>query len=277
MTQKIADVLENCLERIFRGENIGDCLQDYPEQSTELEPLLKFSCSLIQKSSAIQPGVEFKDRVRSQLQRAVSAKSEPRRTKIPIWRRRWAVALTSILIIFVASMGAVTASQKALPNEPLYPMKLAAERVNLALTFSDLDKAELHIQFAQRRTAEMAEVARWGEADEAFLLSEKASAHLDQLDKILGVEKTWEAKSPKILPTPLPAPFISQGGEVDEAGNGEGLAAILDNERTRNLNKLQTALDKAPEELKPLLKQAIADMEMSYDKTIFIIQSRANS
>jgi hypothetical protein len=265
MAQKIEDILDNCLERMFRGESVEACLKAYPKQAPKLEPLLKTSFALVQKSSAIQPDPEFKDRAHSRLQGALYAKSEQRRTKIPVWRRRWAVALASVLIIFVAGMGTITASQKAVPNELLYPVKLASEQVNLALTFSDLDKAELHIQFAQRRTAEMAEVARLGEGDEALLLSEKATAHLDQLDKILGVEKTWEAKGPKI-------------GEHDKAAveSEDKLATMLSNERARNLNKLQIALDKAPEELKPLLEQAIEDAKADYDETISIIKSGAN-
>ena len=35
------NILDECLERVIKGEDILACLADYPEHATELEPLLK--------------------------------------------------------------------------------------------------------------------------------------------------------------------------------------------------------------------------------------------
>ena len=275
--KKVQDILDNCIERMLKGESIEDCLKTYPEQAHELEPLLRTSAGIRQNSLAIQPASELKQRVRTRLQGMIYAKTERKRAKVPIWHRRWAVSLVSVLVVFIASAGTVAASGKALPDQLLYPVKLASEEIRLELTFSDLDKAELHINFTQRRAAEMAEVARQGKDDTALLLAEKVASQVDQLEETLGVEKTPQDKSPKVLaPSLLPTPFISEGiedyGGVRNAEDSE-LATMLSESRAGNLDKLQAALDKAPEELKPSLEQAIENVSRDYDTTIFIIES----
>jgi hypothetical protein len=272
--KKIEDILNNCLERMFEGESIEDCLRDYPLQTSELEPLLKTSFALLQKSAAIQPDPEFKARVHSQLQGMLYAKRE--RAGIPIWRRRWAVAMTTVLVILLAGMGTVAASANALPGEPLYAVKLATEQAGGTLAFSDMDEAKLHIWFAERRAIEIAEMARQGKGDEIPMLTGQMAGHLD---KVGVAGKTWQAgeRGPKVL-APAPAlPSVSPGesedhGEVEEGYAGD-LKVMLSDSRGRSVNVLQTALAEIPEETKPALEQAIGDVARKYDETISDLES----
>lgn len=272
MTRKIEDILDNCLERIFKSESIEDCLKAYPKQAPELEPLLKTSLVFMQRSSAIQPDPEFKARVHSQLQAMLYAKQKKaeRRARIPIWHRRWALAMTAILGFLLIGVGTLAASAYALPDGSLYPVKLAGEQVKVALAFSDIDKAKLHIQFAERRAGEMVEMARQGKGNEIFMLTEQVANHLD---KVYVMEKTPEVeveeKGPKML-----APAPSEEAEAYSKGkDAEELEGVLNQSRAKSLAALRNALDKAPEELKPVLQQAIEDMEEDYNKTISIIES----
>ena len=274
MTRKIEDIFDNCLESIFKGESIDDCLKAYPEQTSELEPLLKTSLVSMQRSSAIQPAPEFKARLGSQLQAMLYAKRREaeRRARIPIWQRRWALAMTAILGFLLIGVGTVAASAHALPDESLYPVKLAGEQVKVTLAFSDIDKAKLHIQFAERRAGEMVEMARQGKSDEIFMLTEQVANHLD---KVYVMEKTpeveVEGKGPKML---APAPAPSEGAEAYSKGrDAEELETVLSQSWAKSLAALRNALDKAPEELKPVLQQAIENMEEDYNKTISIIES----
>lgn len=281
MTRKIEDIFDNCLESIFKGESIADCLKAYPEQAPELEPLLKTSLVFMQRSSAIQPAPEFKERVHSQLQAMLYAKQKKaeRRARIPIWQRRWALAMTAILGFLLISVGTLAASAYALPDGSLYPVKLAGEQVKVTLAFSDIDKAKLHIQFAERRAGEMVEMARQGKDNEIFRLTEQVADHLDKvyvMEQPPEVEETEaEEKGPKMLaPTPTPAPAPSEGAEAYGKGrDAEELETVLSRSWTKSLAALRNALDKAPEELKPVLQQAIEDMEEDYNKTISIIES----
>jgi hypothetical protein len=275
MTRKIEDIFDNCLESIFKGESIDDCLKAYPEQAPELEPLLKTSLVFLRRSSAIQPAPEFKARLGSQLQAMLYAKQKKaeRRARIPIWQKRWALAMTAILGFLLISVGTLAASAYALPDGSLYPIKLAEEQVKVTLAFSDIDKAKLHIQFAGRRAGEMVEMARQGKDDEIFMLTEQVANHLD---KVHVAEETQEVeveeKGPKMLaPTPAPAP--SEGVEAYSKGGDTGeLETVLSQSWAKSLAALRNALDKAPEELKPVLQQAIEDMEEDYNKTISIIE-----
>jgi len=274
MTRKIEDILDNCLERIFKSESIEDCLKAYPKQAPELEPLLKVSLVFMQRSSAIQPDPEFKARVHSQLQAMLYAKQEKvrRRARIPIWQRRWALAMTAILGFLFIGVGTLAASAYALPDGSLYPVKLAGEQVRMTLAFSDIDKAKLHIQFAECRAGEMVEMARQGKSDEIFMLTEQVANHLDKVYVMEQLPEV-EEKGPKMLaPTPAPAP--SEGVEAYSKGrDAEELETVLSRSWAKSLAALRNALDKAPEELKPVLQQAIEDMEEDYNKTISIIES----
>ncbi|MBN2186248.1 MAG: hypothetical protein JW732_02220 [Dehalococcoidia bacterium] len=301
MAQRIEDILDNCLERISKGESIEDCLKTYSEQASDLEPLLETSFAFMQKSAAIQPDYEFKTRTRFQLQEMLYArreKTEMRKT-IPFWRRRWVAAVASVIVILFAGIGTVAVSASALPEQTLYPVKLATERMMIGLAFSDVNRAKLHIQFAQRRTGEMVEMARQGEDNKTFFLAEEATVHIDQLEKIVEADNmlqaedvgalapAWEAPAPVEPAAPEesalpqepslslpPAPSTSSGTKsYGEAEDEDELAAMLSRIRAGNLAKLEIALEKAPEELKPSLEQAIRNVTQDYDETLLCLES----
>lgn len=272
---KIEDILDNCLERLFKGESIQDCLRDYPWQASELEPLLETSFALLQKSAAIQAHPEFKARVHSQLQGVLRAKREKAGKKAitPIWRRRWAVAMTTVLVVLLAGIGTVAASADALPDEALYTVKLAEEQVRVSLAFSDMDRAELHIQFAERRVAEIAEIARQGKGDEIPALTEQVANHLGKVYEVEGMQE-FEEQGPKTLaPAPVPSPA---GGVRDDAEGGkpEGkLKTMVSESRGRSLSLLKAALTETPEESKSSLEQAIRDVTQDYDEALLNLES----
>jgi len=269
---KIEDILDNCLERLFKGESIEDCLRDYPWQASELEPLLKTSLALLQKSAAIQPNPEFKAKVGSQLQGMLRAKREKAEKKAmgPIWRRRWAVAMSTVLVVLLAGIGTVAASADALPDESLYAVKLATEQARIALAFSDTDRVELHIQFAERRATEIAEMARQGETGEIPALTERVANHLDKVHEAEKAQE-FEEREPKMLapaPAPVPGPAgkawdYTEGGEPEEK-----LKTMLGESRARSLSVLQAALAKTPKGAKSSLEQAIRDVGQDYDEAL---------
>lgn len=274
------DILNECLERIFKGESIEACLNAYPEQASKLEPLLKTSLVLMRKSAAIRPDAEYKARAQYQLQAMFYAKHErvEKRARIPVWHRKWAVAMTTVLVVLLAGIGTVAASASALPDDALYPVKLAAEQVRVTLAFSDVDEAKLHLQFAERRADEMTEMARQGKSDKISMLTEQIAKHLD---KVFVVEETQlvEEKGPgvqEVKPRALAPPSPATSEEAEAYGVGkdvEELKAVLNQSWAKNLAALEGALDKAPEKLKPAVEQAIDSLAKDYDRTISIIKS----
>ena len=69
-----------------------------------------------------------------------------------------AVILLLIVSIVVGSTGVGLAAQNALPGEPLYPVKLALEQVELLTTFDLAKEIRLHVAFAQNRLSEVGQL-----------------------------------------------------------------------------------------------------------------------
>jgi hypothetical protein len=64
-----------------------------------------------------------------------------------------------LLVFLVVGTGSVAlAARGALPGQSLYPVKLAQERLRLALSFTQAGDARLHAEFAQERLVEVQEL-----------------------------------------------------------------------------------------------------------------------
>ena len=159
MKKNFDDILDICLDRIMvKGDTIEQCLESYPEQAAELEPLLRAALSTVKASSHIEPRPEFQRLAKHRLLSAIEEKGE-RGTehRMPLWgwQRRWAIALAAVLILILAGAGTVTASTGSLPGDTLYPVKTATEKVQGFFTFNSEAKANIHMKLAQRRLDEI--------------------------------------------------------------------------------------------------------------------------
>ena len=271
MAEKIEDILDKCLERIFKGESVSDCLRTYPEQGPELEPLLKTSFALVHESSAVQPTPEFRAKARSQLERMLCAKSEKlaKSARVPIWHRKWAMAMAAILVVLFVGTGTVLASGNASPDEPLYSVKLAVEQVRLTLAFSDMSKGKLHIEFAERRASEIAEMARQAQGDRIPALTDRLADHLD---KVYGAESAGEIRQtgPETLGPSDGAEAYGKAKDVEE------LKTMLVESRRRSLETLEDALKETPETTRPGLEQAINDVRQDYEEILLLLENASS-
>ena len=158
MNKRFDDILDICLDRIImKGNSIEQCLQSYPEQAAELEPLLRAALS-IKEVSSIKPRPEFEKAAKHRLLSTLEAKERKtfeRRAPFWRWQRRWALALAMILVFVIIGSGTVAASMDSLPGDTFYPVKTATEKVQTFFTLGDEAKANLHIKFAQRRIREL--------------------------------------------------------------------------------------------------------------------------
>jgi hypothetical protein len=75
---------------------------------------------------------------------------------LPVLRApaRAIASLVLAITILATSTGFVVASQSALPADPLYPLKIALEDLQLAFSIQDSDDARLLLRFSERRLAE---------------------------------------------------------------------------------------------------------------------------
>jgi len=107
MSKSFDDILDECVNRINRGESIEDCLGSYPEHSEQLQPLLSAMFD-IQRAYKFTPSSEAKWAARQRFNAAREQLERRREAKPPLLPRifgrapAWA-AVTAVLLIFLIS------------------------------------------------------------------------------------------------------------------------------------------------------------------------------
>ncbi len=194
---KFDNILNECLDRILKGEQIEECLRKYPEQARELEPLLRTAMAA-RAFSTVQPRPEFKSRARYEFQAALqemAARKKQRRSFFNWrwdwrpqirWQSGWAIAAISALVVVLGGGGTVAAASSSMPDSALYSVKLAAETVQLAVTPSDIGKAELNSKFANRRAEEIGYMAGKGDAQAVQGVVARLNTNLENMTLIAG-------------------------------------------------------------------------------------------
>ena len=266
MAGKMEDILNDCLERIFRGESIEDCLASYPQEASELEPLLRTGLSLAQESAAISPSPELKASVLSRLEARIYDREEEARVKIPFWRLRWVRAVASVAIILAVGIGTVAASANALPDQTLYPLKLAVEQARVSLTRSDVSRAELHLQFAEERVYEITRMAGEGKDEQIPGLVERFNSQMEEM--VGNAQEALRPEDGNMLAGVAPG----EGGKspgVNEDSTALGNALMESYER--NLEMLEAALAETPEASRPALQQVQEDINKEYSEAVIEI------
>jgi len=274
------NILNECLDRLASGETLEQCLQSYPEQAAQLEPLLQMAQAVI-KVSAILPRAEFKARARYEFHSALQAEATKRHQPLFSLRRRWSVALMVVSILLLAGGGTVVAASNSMPDSPLYPVKLAAEQVQLALTPSDIGKARLCAVLADRRVAEIICMADKGDAQRVELLTQRLDERLEMLAELASAEGEDEGEkgAPAVLMAPsapaeeAPAPAPAEEAPADEGVSAEGkgraeLRGLVMRCADTNPAALRAMLKEAPASAKPALRRAIFISEIGYDRAL---------
>jgi len=221
--EEFDNILDECLERMLtKGETIEQCLASYPEQAAELEPLLQTALST-KETLAIKPRPEFRDRARYQLRVTLQEMAEKRERCFSFfgWQPRWATAVIAVLILVLASGSTVAAAGNSMPDEPLYPVKLATERVRLALTPSALGKAELYAKLADKRVTEIINMAGKGKLEQMERSTQRLNVQLMAMASLVG-PKDEEAEV-LVAPAPavtreVPSPPVTEEPPEKEAG-----------------------------------------------------------
>ena len=198
------NILDECLERLIKGETIEQCLASYPEQAAELEPLLQ-TVLVAQKASAVEPRPEFRERARYQFRAALQETEMKRGRRFFFgWQPQWATAVIAVLVLLLSGGGTVAAANNSMPDEPLYQVKLAIETVRLALTPSTLGKAELYVSLADKRVTEITKMAGKGKPEAVARAARQLNTQLIAMAS-LAAPREEDAGVP-MAPAPREAP-----------------------------------------------------------------------
>ncbi|MDD4986187.1 MAG: DUF5667 domain-containing protein, partial [Dehalococcoidales bacterium] len=182
------NIFDDCLERLARGETVMHCLEIYPEQAEQLEPLLR-TAQVASETLAILPRPEFRARARYEFQSVLQEVTTKKRLSLFNLRTRLVTAVVATSIILVSGGGTVVMASGSMPDTPLYQVKLASEEMQLALTPSDSDKAEVCVMQASRRVDEIVYLADKGDADQVEAIAERLDECLGTLLEIASAEK----------------------------------------------------------------------------------------
>ncbi len=229
------EILAECLTALERGEmSLSACLAHYPEHADALKPLL-LAAELARRAELPTMSAEAVRRTGEMLR--LQARRAPKRALRPrFWAGMSRLAAGLLLVLFVGlagTGGVVAASAQSMPNEPLYEVKLAWERV--IVFFAELlnmaDEVWLHL--AKVRLEEMAYLQSQGlltpeqlaalqaavEAAqrhassgtqarlEAFMVTLKA--HMDAFPPLIKASAPYQALLVRVEGTPTPMPVLS--------------------------------------------------------------------
>jgi len=265
------NILDECLERLLvKGETIEQCLQSYPEQVANLKPLLQTALATRQ-AVAIQPPAEFKARARYQFRSALQEAPSKKRLSFLGWLPRWATVGAIVLVVLLAGGGTIAAaSYNSMPDNLLYPAKLATEQVQLALTFSDTGKANLNAELADRRVAEIIYIANKGDAQKVEAITQRLDKRLTMLARFTSLPEVAEApRMLESLPPSLQPAEAERSQEIrGDKNNRAELRTTVANYAINHPAVLRAALEKAPESAKPALRRAIAISEAGYRRAL---------
>jgi hypothetical protein len=278
------NILDDCLERIvLKGEALDYCLRLYPQQATELKPLLE-TVQAVKTASAVEPRPEFKARARYQFRSALGEKAAPKGRPFFGWLPRWATALAIVLVLLVAGGGTVAAAGNSMPDSILYPVKLATENVQMSFTFSDLDKAQLCAELADERVAEIIYMAEKGDAQGVEAVTQRLETRLATLAELAsGLEGTdagallsvtsggaEEPAAPVVPPVTVPAEEGGWGG--NRAQDQAGFKATVADAAQSHADSLRAMLDSVPASVRSALEEAIEVSENGYAQVLAALE-----
>ena len=265
------NILDECLECLLaRGEELEQCLASYPEQAAELKPLLE-TALVTKQASAIEPRPEFKARARYLFHSALQETEPRRRFSFFSWWPSWVTVMAIVLVLVLAGGGTVAAASGSMPDEPLYPVKIASEQTQLIFTLSALSKAELYANLVDKRVSEIIYVANKGDARQVELATQRLNNYLTRIVNLALAQR----ERSEVVMAPAPAPAFApdesteRGKGINIQGNGSGkLRRMLALYAVSHPARLRAILQEAPESAKPALRQAITISVAGYEKAL---------
>lgn len=200
MDQSIADILEDCRVRLARGETIDGCLAAYPARASELAELLPTVVRA--RALAHEPDPSFSEAARRRFLATIAAAraSQTSSRAAPLgWLRRLLVPVAAVLFLVVSGFGLVQASDGALPDSPLYPVKQAQERLLTVFVRSPTGRAALELRFANQRLRDLETAERLGKGP--AVIRPLAVRMVEATDLAIGeIKQTPDSQRAKLVP-----------------------------------------------------------------------------
>lgn len=271
MPTDIKEVLDQCLDRISKGDSVESCLADHPAYAEDLAPMLT-SAARLYSIQDVRPSEVAKARARSRLEHAIAVRTvKKQRDLIPQWALMFArpvgVALLAIVVLTSGAGATVAAASDSLPDGSLYQVKRTTESVRLALTFGDVQKARLHASYANRRAREMAVMATKQGFDGMEGLQSNLQNHLVNVQKIVatGSEVSLEGASQ----SDMSSMRVAEPENTSNSSNDMlSLRASLAAQGITSIARIEALIPTAPAEQQAVLRNMVKFMRETYSATL---------
>ncbi len=156
-------LLQECLERLERGETMEQVLARYPAHREELGRLLVLATS-VQRSTP-KMSETSKARVRYELQGAMRADSSPR--GIFAWQT-WVLRVAlAVVVVLALGGGTMVAAAESAPGNPLFPARAALNETRARLITDPGSVMAIHLDMAQDRVDDVRILKQRGGLNEA--------------------------------------------------------------------------------------------------------------
>ena len=276
--RRVNEALADALERMSQGESLESCLECYPDIKDELRVLLE-TAQMLEGAFSIEVEEETRQRVWSKVEGSLRERARPRTS---VWLPRWAFALGAVVVVIGSLVGFSTSS---LPGTLLYPVKMATEEVRLAFAFSPEAKLKLEAELVDRRIEEIATLAQKGDvsgvkiAEERLGKSFSRMASLSEAVLASSPEKASPITSTVTMPNggrPATSAQLSRDntpqGDVttssDILNSKSDLVASLNELSYKGEQVLLEEIDKAPEDVRPALEEALNTFRAGYQEVL---------
>jgi len=204
MSKQFSTILDKCISDLREGKSLEDCLKNYPKSRGELKPLLKMMDNLRASqtpSLSFIKKAELKEELLSSIRKAKSEQLAAREPKLGFnWNQihfaKPALVTIGITVFLIISGVLVYASSSSSPSSPLYPVKMAVEKVRLALISNSGQKAELHLRFAEQKVEEIERIAK-SDKNVELKLNEVKNNYQENI--IQATQIAISRKDPKLL------------------------------------------------------------------------------
>jgi len=170
-------ILDECIRRIESGEDLNECLADYPEQATELEPLLNLAQNMYTLSTpngSEAAALAGQQRMLNKFDGAhahqvlspkptlwesgmiILAQISKTFTSIfskenIMYRKSFIAVALALAFLFAGTTMTAYASQGSLPGDTLFTVNTTLEDFQINSAWNTADEAEKSIQYADCR------------------------------------------------------------------------------------------------------------------------------
>ncbi len=155
-------ILTDCLEAMRTGSTVEQCLERFPKHAKRLRPMLSLAEKVSRTPMAAVPAGAQERTWRTVSDRVSELRDGKRGFVMPrvglgfgAWVRPVAFTASFVLVFTAFGGGVAYASQDALPDSPLYPVKLAGEDVRLWFVTDDKREAEILLDQSEQRMEEI--------------------------------------------------------------------------------------------------------------------------